>query len=81
MRGHGPFGDHGPGGVRGAGRARSFTAIAEWAADADMETLRVLGAGGVLPSAVTGRRAGALLAFTSPLAIPAVARHTLSPGA
>ena len=36
--------------------ARSFTAIAEWAADADPETLRVLGAGGVVPSELTFRR-------------------------
>jgi predicted transposase YbfD/YdcC len=36
--------------------ARSFTAIAEWAADADTETLRVLGAGGVMPSESTFRR-------------------------
>ena len=36
--------------------ARSFTAIAEWAADADPETLRVLGAGGVVPSESTFRR-------------------------
>jgi len=36
--------------------ARSFTAIAEWAADADPQTLRVLGAGGVVPSESTFRR-------------------------
>jgi hypothetical protein len=36
--------------------ARSFTAIAEWAADADEQTLRVLGAGGVMPSESTFRR-------------------------
>ena len=36
--------------------ARSFTGIAEWAADADPETLRVLGAGGVVPSESTFRR-------------------------
>jgi predicted transposase YbfD/YdcC len=36
--------------------ARSFTAIAEWAADADPETLRVLGAAGVVPSESTFRR-------------------------
>jgi predicted transposase YbfD/YdcC len=35
--------------------ARSFTAVAEWAADADPETLRVLGAAGV-PSESTFRR-------------------------
>jgi DDE family transposase len=31
--------------------ARSFTAIAEWAADADEQTLRMLGVTGVVPSA------------------------------
>jgi hypothetical protein len=36
--------------------ARSFTAIAEWAADADGETLRVLGVTGVVPSESTFRR-------------------------
>jgi DDE_Tnp_1-associated/Transposase DDE domain len=36
--------------------ARSFTAIAEWAAGADPETLRVVGAGGVVPSEPTFRR-------------------------
>jgi predicted transposase YbfD/YdcC len=36
--------------------ARSFTAIAEWAADADEQTLRVRGAGGVMPSESTFRR-------------------------
>ncbi len=36
--------------------ARSFTAIAEWAADADPQTLRALGAGGVVPSELTFRR-------------------------
>jgi predicted transposase YbfD/YdcC len=36
--------------------ARSFTAIAEWAADADEQTLRVLGTGGVVPSESTFRR-------------------------
>jgi predicted transposase YbfD/YdcC len=36
--------------------ARSFTAIAEWAADADPETLRVLGASGAAPSESTFRR-------------------------
>lgn len=37
--------------------ARSFTAIAEWAADADGQTLRVLGVTGVVPSESTFRRA------------------------
>jgi hypothetical protein len=32
--------------------ARSFTAIAEWAADADQDTLRGLGVAGAVPSAV-----------------------------
>ena len=36
--------------------ARSFTAIAEWAADADEQTLRVLGVTGVVPSESTFRR-------------------------
>jgi predicted transposase YbfD/YdcC len=36
--------------------ARSFTAIAEWAADADEQTLRVLGVTGALPSESTFRR-------------------------
>jgi hypothetical protein len=36
--------------------ARSFTAIAEWAADAGTETLRMLGATGVVPSESTFRR-------------------------
>ena len=36
--------------------ARSFTAVAEWAADADEQTLRVLGAGGVMPSEPAFRR-------------------------
>ncbi len=36
--------------------ARSFTAMAEWAADADGETLRVLGVTGVVPSESTFRR-------------------------
>ena len=36
--------------------ARSFTAIAEWAADADERTLRVLGTGGRIPSESTFRR-------------------------
>jgi len=35
--------------------ARSFTVIPEWAADADPETLRVLGAGGAAPSESTFR--------------------------
>ena len=30
--------------------ARSFTAIAEWAADADQDTLRALGVSGAVPS-------------------------------
>jgi hypothetical protein len=30
--------------------ARSVTAIAEWAADADQDTLRALGVGGAVPS-------------------------------
>jgi hypothetical protein len=38
------------------GGARSFTAIAEWAADADEQTLRVLGTGGSVPSESTFRR-------------------------
>jgi hypothetical protein len=37
--------------------ARSFTAIAEWAADADEETLRGLGVIGTVPSESTIRRA------------------------
>ena len=37
--------------------ARSFTAIAEWAADADEQTLRLLGVTGVVPSESTFRRA------------------------
>lgn len=36
--------------------ARSFTAIAEWAADVDEQTLRVLGTGGSVPSESTFRR-------------------------
>ena len=36
--------------------ARSFTAIAEWAADADERTLRVLGITGTVPSESTLRR-------------------------
>jgi DDE family transposase len=36
--------------------ARSFTAIAEWAADADEETLARLGVTGVVPSESTIRR-------------------------
>jgi predicted transposase YbfD/YdcC len=36
--------------------ARSFTAIAEWAADADQDTLRALGADGAVPSESTFRR-------------------------
>ena len=36
--------------------ARSFTAIAEWAADADGQTLHVLGVTGVVPSESTFRR-------------------------
>src|ERR1022692_2900715 len=36
--------------------ARSFTAIAEWAADADGQTLRVLGVTGRVPSESTFRR-------------------------
>jgi hypothetical protein len=36
--------------------ARSFTAIAEWAADADEQTLDALGAGDVVPSESTFRR-------------------------
>jgi predicted transposase YbfD/YdcC len=36
--------------------ARSFTAIAEWAADADGQTLRVLGITGAVPSESTIRR-------------------------
>jgi predicted transposase YbfD/YdcC len=36
--------------------ARSFTAIAEWAADADAETLARLGAAGAVPSESTFRR-------------------------
>ena len=36
--------------------ARSFTAIAEWAADADGQTLRVLGVAGRVPSELTFRR-------------------------
>jgi predicted transposase YbfD/YdcC len=36
--------------------ARSFTAIAEWAADADRQTLRVLGVAGRVPSESTFRR-------------------------
>ena len=36
--------------------ARSFTAIAEWAADADAETLATLGVAGVVPSESTFRR-------------------------
>jgi DDE_Tnp_1-associated len=42
--------------VRRAGRARSFTAIAEWAADADEQTLRMLGARFAVPSESTIRR-------------------------
>ena len=36
--------------------ARSFTAIAEWAADADQDTLRTLGVRGAVPSESTFRR-------------------------
>ena len=36
--------------------ARSFTAIAEWAADADEQTLQALGVTGVVPSESTFRR-------------------------
>jgi DDE_Tnp_1-associated len=38
------------------GGARSFTAIAEWAADADQETLARLGVTGTVPSESTFRR-------------------------
>src|SRR5437764_9708635 len=52
-----PAGDDlGAGGVRGAGRARSFTAIAEWAADADEQTLARLGVSRAVPSESTFRR-------------------------
>src|ERR1035438_3647417 len=37
--------------------ARSFTAIAEWAADADEQTLRMVGVRGAVPSESTFRRA------------------------
>ena len=37
-------------------RARSFAAIAEWAADADEQTLCVLGVTGAVPSESTFRR-------------------------
>jgi hypothetical protein len=37
------------------GGARSFTAMAEWAADADQETLAGLGAIGTVPSESTFR--------------------------
>jgi len=40
--------DPGLGGLRGAGRQRSFTAIAEWAADADLATREALGVAGLL---------------------------------
>jgi urease gamma subunit len=36
--------------------ARSFTAIAEWAADADQDTLKALGIRGAVPSESTFRR-------------------------
>jgi hypothetical protein len=36
--------------------ARSFTSIAKWAADADQQTLRVLGVTGAVPSESTFRR-------------------------
>ena len=36
--------------------ARSFTAIAEWAADVDGQTLRMLGVTGAVPSELTFRR-------------------------
>ena len=36
--------------------ARSFTAIAEWAADADGQTLRMLEVTGAVPSEPTFRR-------------------------
>src|SRR6266480_4447292 len=36
--------------------ARSFTAIAEWAADADQDTLRAFGVAGAVPSESTFRR-------------------------
>jgi len=49
-------GDPGPGGVRGAGRRRSFTAIAEWAADADRATRDALGVAGVVPCESRFRR-------------------------
>jgi len=42
--------------VRGAGGACSFTAIAEWAADADEATLAGLGVIGAVPSESTFRR-------------------------
>jgi predicted transposase YbfD/YdcC len=42
--------------VRGAGRANSFTAIAEWATDADEQTLAGLGVTGCVPSESTFRR-------------------------
>jgi DDE_Tnp_1-associated len=46
-----------PGAMRGAsGRARSFTAIAEWAADADQGTREALGVTGVVPCESTFRR-------------------------
>jgi hypothetical protein len=38
------------------GGARSFTAIAEWAADVDAETLARLGVTGAVPSESTFRR-------------------------
>jgi hypothetical protein len=42
--------------ILGLAGARSFTAIAEWAADADAETLAMLGATGAVPSESTIRR-------------------------
>ena len=42
--------------MRGAGGARSFTAIAEWAADADQGTREALGVTGVVPRESTFRR-------------------------
>lgn len=64
--------------------ARSFTAIAEWAADVDQDTLRALGVSGAVPSESTFRRVLQRLdadAFDY-LAAAWAARHTApGPGA
>ena len=63
--------------------ARSFTAIAEWAADEDEQTLRMLGITGALPSESTFRRTLQRLdadAFDGLAGSWAARRHAPGPG-